>query len=417
MLPRTVNQRWAIPILVSGIGISSIGDFIYLVAINVFILERTHTAAAVAGIWVVARVAALVVGPWAGSVTDRVPLRGQLAAIEGCRAVLLGVLPLLTQLGAIYADLFLLGAFSTCFQNAFLPYQTALIPASSQKRVNSITSTLQYSAFLTGPAIAGALLLHNHASVPLWLDALSFLGSAMSFFLLPSVGHNQRDAAASTKHKLSWRVIRSDFREAAAFLYEHRVFLTVYVFRVLLTVFALTADSQEVVFAQKALHLGQFGYGMMVTAAGVGFVSGSVLLTFFAKRVRTYHLIGIGGLLSAAGYACYAFAHNFWTAVAGLVILGIFGSGANVGWTTYQQRTVPVSIMGRLNNVVGPPQQVLGIAFLLLGGVIATQFGVRALMIGMTIPMCLAAAAILCVLPQQSRDAQGVTRTKHTHSQ
>lgn len=37
-------------LLLFGIGVSSIGDFIYLVALNVFILKQTESALAVAGI-------------------------------------------------------------------------------------------------------------------------------------------------------------------------------------------------------------------------------------------------------------------------------------------------------------------------------------------------------------------------------
>lgn len=137
-------------IFVSGVGISAIGDFIYLVAVNILVLDQTHSASAVAGLWVVSRIAAFIVGPWVGSITDRFSRRKQLIGIEFARAVLIGVLPLLSHLASIYALLFLLGVGSTFFGSLFLPYQTLLIPEDSRKQVNSIVSTLRYSAFLTG---------------------------------------------------------------------------------------------------------------------------------------------------------------------------------------------------------------------------------------------------------------------------
>jgi len=393
------TRLWTV-IFVSGIDISSIGDFIYLVAINVFVLDKTHTASAVAGLWVVSRIAALIVGPWAGSVADRLSRRKQLIVIEFCRAGLIGVLPLLNDLFEIYAILFLLGACSTFFSNVFLPYQTMLIPEKSRKRVNSIISTLRYSAFLTGPAIAGLLLIHGNTAVPLWLDSASFLVSAISFVLLP----NLETAIKSTKpikpskKNNPWRIVVADWRQAFGFLGQNRLFTVLFCLNAVIGIFALTADTQEVVFARQALHLGQLGYGMMVTAAGIGFVSGSLTLSVMARRIKVIWLIGVGSLMNACGYLIYSLSHTFWWAVFGLIMLGIFGASASLGFTTYTQQVMPVSNMGRINSVIGPPQQLLNIVSILLGGVVATWLGVRVLMVSMTVMMFSAALVISLIL-------------------
>lgn len=394
-------------ILVSGVGVSAIGDFIYLVAINVFVLDQTHSASAVAGLWVVSRIAALVVGPWVGSITDRFSRRQQLIGIELTRAVLIGVLPLLSHLVSIYAILFLLGVCSTFFGSLFLPYQTLLVPEEYRKRVNSIVSTLRYSAFLTGPAIAGVLLVHGYPSIPLWLDSASFLASAISFILLPELGTPQ----ASMDRKHPWRTVFNDWRTAFQFLGENQLFTVLFSLNALIGIFALTADTQEVVFARQALNLGQLGYGMMVTSAGIGFVCGSLLLSVISNRLSTAWLLGIGTLLSAVGYLLYSLAHSFWAAVIGLIILGLFGSSASVGFTTYTQIVMPASHMGRINSVVGPPQQLLNIVFILLGGFMATWLGVRSLMVGMTALMSLAAliVVVLVFLPKNQSQMKDAT--------
>lgn len=384
-------------IFVSGVGISAIGDFIYLVAINVFVLDQTHSASAVAGLWVASRVAAVLVGPWVGTIADRFSRRKQLIGVELIRAVLISLLPLLSHLASIYMILFFLGICSTFFGSLFLPYQTLLVPEESRKRVNAIVSTLRYSAFLTGPAIAGVLLMRGNASLPLWLDSVSFLASALSFIVLPELGAPK----AWTERKHPWRTVLTDWQTAFQFLAANRLFTALFSLNAVIGMFALTADTQEVVFARQALHLGQLGYGMMVTAAGIGFVAGSLLLTVISNRLSTTWLLGIGTVLSAIGYLLYALAHSFWAAVIGLILLGLFGSIATVGFTTYTQKVMPVSHMGRINSVVGPPQQLLNIVFILLGGFVATWLGVRSLMVAMTTLMSLAAliVGILVILP------------------
>lgn len=382
------NQLW-IPILLFGIGVSSIGDFIYLVALNIFVYNQTHSVMGVAGMWVVARVAALIVGPWAGSVTDRFSHRRQLIGLELARAILIGILPFQTHLFGIYFVLLVLGSCSTFFNNAFLPYQTLLVPGENRKRVNAWITMLRSGSILLGPAIAGLLLQQGQTSFALWLDAASFLVSAATLCLLPEF-HSRNQRSTSTVHVpgRKWSNIQSDWQGALHFLRANGLYTCLFCMNMGSAILGMSADSQEVVFAQDALHLGKLGYSMMVVAAGVGFVLGSVVLSVIAKKVKTQWLIAVGSFVGASGYLIYALSYSFWWAVTGLVILGLFGSAAGVGFTTYTQHTVPITHMGRINNVLGPPQQVLSICLILLGGYLASTFGVRTFMLGMTIPMC-----------------------------
>lgn len=406
---REQTRLWT-AIFISGVGVSSIGDYIYLVALNLMVLDRTHSATAIAGLWVILPVARMIVGPWAGSITDRFPLRRQLVGIELLRSVLIALLPLMPSLSLVYLVLFLLGCTSPFFANVFVPYQTLLIPSARRKRTNAIISTLRYSSMLTGPAIAGVFLLRGTVALPFWVDAGTFLVSGLSFLLLPALAAER--TVEDARHKRSsrtWHVLRADWRDAVSFLRQHPFYTGLFCLITAQMVFGVAADAQEVVFAQEALHLGKLGYGMMVSAAGVGFVVGSVVISVLTKRMRTHWMLGFGTVLAAVGYLVYASAHSFGWAVAGLVILGIFGSISQVGFATYQQQAVPVAHMGRVNNVLGPPQQMLFILSMLLGGWAVERFGVRHLMISMTLLMGAAGLAVfwLVSLPRNRQRLAG----------
>jgi MFS family permease len=128
-------------------------------------------------------------------------------------------------------------------------------------------------------------------------------------------------------------------------------------------VFGQAADSQEVVFAEKALHLGRFGYEMMVVAAGLGYLLGALVLSVYAKLFSTKFLLAIGSILGGIGYFIYAVAQDFWQAVIGLIIMGVFVTAESVGSTTYTQHAIPIEKMGRINNLLDPPQQGLTLIF------------------------------------------------------
>src|SRR5690625_5311454 len=64
-------KDWKNPIiLLFSIGMASVGDFIYLVAINIIVYQLTGSAAAVAGLWIVSPLTNIVTKFWTGSFID-----------------------------------------------------------------------------------------------------------------------------------------------------------------------------------------------------------------------------------------------------------------------------------------------------------------------------------------------------------
>jgi hypothetical protein len=61
-------SSWKHPaLLLSGIGISYLGSWIYLIALNIAILNLTGSAAAVAGLYIIRPIAVLITNTWSGS--------------------------------------------------------------------------------------------------------------------------------------------------------------------------------------------------------------------------------------------------------------------------------------------------------------------------------------------------------------
>ncbi len=389
MSKRQPPENLVIAVLVAGRAVSSIGDLLYLVAINIFVLSLSHSPLAVSGLWIMGRMAGAITAPWAGSITDRLPLKATLATVEVLRAAGLLAMPFLRQLWLLYGDLFLLGGLAIFFNNAFLPYRTMVIPPSRHRRVNALMAMTRYSALIVGPALAGAMLLHGSIRVPLWSDAVSFLLSALSFLGLPPVHRSPDPGRSSRRPERPWPTLRRDWQEALVILRHQRLFGFFMGLNIGILVLGAVADSQEVTFATRALHLGHLGYAMMVTAAGIGYLCGSVLLNAVLHRVALRWLMGLGLWLSSMGYLMYALAPGFDTAVAGLVMLGLWGSARSMSIQTYQQAAVPSQQMGRVNNVLNLPEEGLQILLILLAGWAAGRIGVRSVMVLATVPQVL----------------------------
>lgn len=88
-------------LLVSGIGFSNLGNWIYFVAINISILDLTGSAAAVAGLFVIRPIAMLLTNVWAGSLIDRSNIRRLMIFVDLVRGLLILLIPLLSSLWMI----------------------------------------------------------------------------------------------------------------------------------------------------------------------------------------------------------------------------------------------------------------------------------------------------------------------------
>ncbi|MGA9230999.1 MAG: MFS transporter [Exiguobacterium oxidotolerans] len=228
--------------LLASFGISQFGDFIYLVAINVYLYQLTGSATAVAGLWIIGPFAALFTKFWAGSLIDRVDVRRWLIGTDFIRALLVALIPLLSTLPLIYLTLFALALVKAFFEPAATTYLTQLVPDTGRKTFNAYRSLITSSAFLIGPALAGLLLLVATADVAIWINAGSFIVSGVLLAFPPSVPR------PPTVKKLRFTDVAADWRTVARFSRSNRFIIAVYVIGLLTMSLALAMDAQEVVF-------------------------------------------------------------------------------------------------------------------------------------------------------------------------
>lgn len=122
--------NWKYPILlISGIGISNLGNWIYLIAINISILNLTESAAAVAGLYVIRPIAILLTNTWAGSLIDRVNKRRVMITVDIIRGILIFFIPFMSSLWSIYSVLLLISIAGAFFGPSSSVYITKLVPS------------------------------------------------------------------------------------------------------------------------------------------------------------------------------------------------------------------------------------------------------------------------------------------------
>lgn len=377
-------KGWKDPIiLLSSIGISSIGNFIYLVAINIIVYQLTGSATAVAGLWIIGPLTNILTKFWTGSFIDYRSKRKVMMVTYIIRAIFICLIPFAPNLVVIYGILVVLSISNAFFTPSSMTYVAILVPKAKRKRFNSIRAFASSGAFIVGPAIGGSLILLTSVEATLWLNAMFFAVSAILLLFLPE----KESIDKETIPTLTFSQVIRDFTVVQKFMINNKYVSFVYLGFIMIMIFSFAMDAQEVVFTQQVVGLSQFDYSLLISITGIGSVVGAFLLSVFSNKLSLRYMISIGLIMMTIGYVIYAFSWSFTSIVVGFVILGFFNVFLNAGIMTFYQNNVPIELMGRVTSIYQLIQSAIQVIFILVIGVVADLVSLRLTIVTLALVM------------------------------
>ncbi|WP_036604252.1 MFS transporter [Paenibacillus assamensis] len=366
--------RWRqYSLLLGGIGVSYFGNWIYLIALNILVLNMTNSAAAVAGLYMIGPIAKLFTNLWAGSVIDRMNKRKIMIAADVIRGVLIFLIPLMSSIWAVYAIVFVCSLASAFFGPSSTFYITKFVAIEERRRFNSIMSMMNSGSFLLGPAIAGVLIILIGTGWCVIINAVSFLICAFLIGMLPDVS----DENAAKREPIRLKMIIEDWKLVQQFMLRSRYFVKIYLLYQIAIMIFFALDSQEVTFIKQNLHLNDQLYGVIVSVAGIGALLGASASAIWVKQFSLQTYIAVGLLFTTIGYTMFYSASGFWFATISFILLGFFMSFSNTGYATFYQNNVPTSIMGRFGSMEGMFQSIVQIMATFALGTLAEWFDLQ----------------------------------------
>ncbi|MGN7410269.1 MFS transporter [Sporosarcina sp. SAFN-010] len=391
---RTLKE-WKDPgILLSSIAISNIGNFIYLIAINIIVFQLTGSAAAVAGLWIISPLTNIATKFWTGSFIDYRSKRKIMKSTYVIRAVFISLIPFAPNMVVVYGILTVLSIANSFFQPASTTYLTIVVPFEKRKRFNAIRSFASSGAFIIGPAIGGALLFWLSYEITLWINAVLFVVAAMLLLLLSEKENIDQNKVPA----LTISQVVSDFIVVKDFFVANRYVSAIYLGFTIIMIFSFTMDTQEVVFTQRVIGLSEIDYSLLVSITGIGSVLSAILLSIFATKFSLRYMISIGLIMMTIGYVIYAFSWSFLSIVIGFLILGFFNVFLNAGIMTFYQNNVPVAVMGRVTSIYQLIQSVVQVVFILGIGVLGDVLSLRVVIASLAIVMLLISVIYTCLV-------------------
>lgn len=371
------HKRWKYPaILLGSIGLSSVGSWIYFIALNLLIFQMTGSAAAVAALYVIRPIAALFTNLWGGSFIDRRNKRCVMICLDFLQVLcLILMMFFISHLYIIYLLVFLMSMLNSIFDPTSSVYITKLIPEEQRQRFNAWRSMLDSGAFFLGPAIAGVLFMINTPLAAIAVNAVTYFISALITCFIPDVEKSDTKAAPE---KISLFLIKQDVKTTVHFSRTHLYIMGIYFLFGLFIVLQTAVDSMEVAFAKEVVNLSDGEYGFLVSIAGAGILAGAAVNVMTASKFSVLTLLGGGAFLTAAGYFIFAYSFSFLSAAAGFFLLAFFSAFANAGYHTFYQNHIPADIMGRVRSFYSFIEAALVIFFTLILVIFADFINVEA---------------------------------------
>lgn len=370
-------EAWRYPtILLFSIGVSSVGSWIYFIALNLIVLDLTNSALAVTGLYIIRALSTVLTTSWAGSLIDRCNKKHLMIVLNCFQACLITLLPLFPSLPFIYSMVFMITIASSMYHPTSMTYITKLIPVVQRKRFNALRSLLDSGAFLTGPAIAGMMFTIGTPDLAIYLNALALFASAIITIGMPNVEVIEKNSGITEK-KISVALIKEDWKLVLKFSRDFSYIMLIYLLFSVTIVLMTATDSLEAAFATQVLLLSEGEYGVLVSIAGAGVVVGSLMNSIIVEKVPTSWLIGMGSIITAIGYIVFTSSNTFLIAAVGCFVLAFATAFANTGFYTFYQNNIPVNVMGRIGSIYGLVEAFLIIIATAVFGITAELISIR----------------------------------------
>jgi MFS family permease len=339
---------------------SGLGTWIAFVALTVDVFDRTGSATWVSALLIADFLPAIVIGIAASSLVDRAPRRGLMIASDLVRFAVFATLPFAGSPGMIVALAGVAGFATGFFRPAVYAGLPNLVRDADLADANSVLQTLENAAWAVGPLIGGILVAASGPEVAYWINAVTFLVSAA---LLTGIPARLLQAAPAEGHGY-----RRDIAEGLALIRGSRALLTILVAWNIVMLAIAGANVSEVVLAKDAFDSGDFGYGLLVGATGIGLAIGSLFASSFLQH-RTLASVYSGAIaIVAAGMVAAALSPNVWIGAACVTVIGVGNGTAVVCNALLVQRGAPDELRGRAFTVLMSSNYVvLGLGMLVAG--------------------------------------------------
>jgi MFS family permease len=331
-------------LLLEGALISSSGDFMQNVAQSWLVWHVSHSPVAIGVIAFFDTLPRLLVGAIGGAIADRFDRRRvlmitQTAAMIQAIIYWLAVEFEVIQLWHIAVLAFFLGVVNTINQTSRQSLVSSLVPKEELLNAIGLQSSVFNFSKILGPSVGGLIIAYISIAGCFLVNAISFVFLLFNLYLMELPPLEERGYAQSL-----W----GDVKEGFLYLLGNRRLLYIVGLSYVIATFCAPYNRFVPIFATNVLHVGASGFGLLMSAPGVGATLAALVLASVNKLrvgVRSICASAVGFALSLA---LFAFSHNFILSFLFLALVGFCQISGRALSNTAIQTATPDHLLGRV---------------------------------------------------------------------
>ena len=301
------------------------------------------------GLLGIARAApAILIGPIAGVIVDRVDLRRLLTAtqlIGLVNSLALGLLVLFgdVQLWQVYLQVTvqsLVQAFDAACRQTLFP---SLVPRGLLSEAVTLSATAGRSSALVGPALGGILIATLGEAAPFLANAGTFLVLVLALALMRGVTSVARIGGAS---------FRVELVDGLRYIARAPILRGLFMLELVFGVFSMNPVMITIV-GRETLHVGPEGLGGLLGAPAVGALFGIGALITFGHAPWPGRFVLACTVVYAGALVAFAMAGQYLVAFAILALTGLMDALVSVTRHSVVQLAAPGEMRGRVMANMG----------------------------------------------------------------
>jgi MFS family permease len=327
--------------------ISLIGTWMQFIALSWLVYRLTGSALLLGSVGFAGQIPVFVLASIGGSVADRYSRHRVVIGTQTASMVLAFILAALTLAGviqirhifALSALLGIVNAFDIPTRQAFI---VEMVGKEDLMNAIALNSSMFNGARIVGPAIAGILVARIGEGWCFFANGVSYIAVIIGLLLMRLKAVPRPARPGSPLH---------NFLEGFRFVRSAHLIRAVLVLLGLVSLAGMPYAVLMPIFADRILHSGARGLGILMGATGVGALLGALVL---AARSS------LRGLGRWVGYACGGFSvslilfvlsRSFWLSVAFILPAGFCMMVQMASSNTLIQSMVPDELRGRVMAV------------------------------------------------------------------
>jgi MFS family permease len=348
------------------------------------VYSMTKSALLLGTVGFASQIPVFLVAPFGGITADRVNRQRLVIATQTCSMILAGILAWLTLSGRVHVwHIFLLAGLLGVVNAFDIPGRQAFLidMVGKEDLMNAIAlnSSMFNGARVIGPAVAGILVARIGEGWCFAANSVSYIAVLIGLLLMK----------VRSVPRISNRSPMEDIIEGFRWVNQTKIIRSLLFLIGLVSLVGMPYTVLMPVFADKILHGGARGLGILMGATGVGALFGA--LTLAAKT-------GIKGLGRWVTITCatlgislflFSFSTSFWLSAALLLPCGYSMMLQMACSNTLIQTIVPDHLRGRVMSLYSMMFMGMAPFGAFFGGALANRIGA---------PMTVAVGGIACVL-------------------